>query len=137
MLKADKKLEELTKFKQNKRNVYVDFVKNIVRWGKQTYKLTFIKVGDKRYPYVIIKNIEPLTKIKPLIRAINLNKNDLKWTEYEVNGDVYYVVGIGNLSIKAFKNDEEEPEYFFYNTTEGQYLLTAVSNLLNNQSVLS
>lgn len=132
-----KRLMELQIFKKNKRQVYVDFVNNFVKWGKMNYKLTYIDVGGKKYPYVVIQDIKPMGEIQPLINGVVKNKDKLKFAEYECNGNTYYVTGIGGKSIRAYKNNNIREEFFFYNTTEGQFLLKEISTLLKNQTVLS
>lgn len=125
----------LDKFKRNKRKVYTDFVNGLVKWKKQTYKITYIDVGGKMYPYVVIEDIKPLSEIKEEIKAINFNKDNLKLAEYEINGHMYFIVGIGPIAIKAYKDNAENPEFFGYSTTEGQYILKTLMNFVK-QSVL-
>lgn len=126
-------LMELQKFRKNKRKVFVDFVNGLVKWKNDTYKLKYIKVGEKNYPYVVIEAIKPLSEILMEIESVNHedNKEELKFVEYEVNGNLYYVVGIGPVAIKAIKNDDEEPDFFYYTTTEGQYLLDELVSCLD------
>ena len=124
----------LQRFKRNKRKVFVDFVNGVVNWKDETYRLTYKNVGGKKYPYVVIKAIKPMSEIKQEIATVNneKNKEELKWVEYEVNGNVYYVVGIGPNAIKAIKNDDDEPKFFNYLTTEGQYLLKELISTLDS-----
>ena len=131
-----KRLMELKVFKKGKREVYVDFVNGLVKWGKMDYKLSYIEVNGKKYPYVVIEDIKPLSKIRPIIKSVNENKRELKYCEYESTGNTYYVTGIGGKSIKAYKNNNVQEEYFFYNTTEGQRLLNELLSSLENQTVL-
>ena len=115
----------LDKFKQGKRKVYTDFVNGLVKWKRNTYKISYINVGGKMYPYVIIEDI----------KAINFNKDELKSVEYNINGHVYFITGIGPIAVKAYKDESEKPEFFGYSTTEGQYILKALMNVLQ-QSIL-
>lgn len=127
----DEKLVELSKWKEDKRNVFVNFKNGFVRWRNQTYKLTYIKVDGKAYPYVVVRRIKPLSKIRNEIKTINQRKNELKFTEYEVNGDMYFVIGIGSDAIRAYKNNSSNPEYLRYGTTRGQYLLREIISSLD------
>ena len=126
----------LLDFKKGKRQVFVDFVENIVKWKDETYPIDFIEIEGNRYPYVIMRNIKPLSEIKPLIKAVNFHKEDLKRVEYEVNGHVYFVVGIGPIAIQAIKDDAEEPEFFRFLSTEGQVLLNELMDNLKGQQLL-
>lgn len=125
----------LDKFKQGKRRVYTDFVNGLVKWKKETYKITYVNVGGKRYPYVIIENRIPLSEMKEEIKAVNFNKDELKLVEYDINGHTYFVIGIGPIAVKAYKDESEKPEFFGYSTTEGHYILKALMNVLQ-QSIL-
>ena len=125
----------LDKFKQGKREVYTDFVNGLVKWKRKTYKISYVNVGGKKYPYVILEDIKPLSEIKEEIRAINFNKKELKLVEYDINGHVYFVIGIGPIAIKAYKDNSKKPKYFGYSTTEGQYILKKLMNVLQ-QSIL-
>lgn len=133
------KLEELQKFKKHKRNVYVDFVNGLVKWGKQTYNLTYKNVGGNMYPYVVITKVKPLSEIRPLIKTIceQKNKEQLKGVEYEYNQDLYYITGIGPEAIKFIKNNSNREEYLHYFQTDGQGLLNVLFNSLNGQTILS
>lgn len=124
----------LESFKKDKRQVFVDFVNGIVRWKKRKYDLTYINVGGKHYPYVVLRNIIPLSKLESKINTVCTQKDDLKWTEYQVKDDYYYVSGIGPEAIKASKNGEPE-EYYRYEEEEGQKLLQELMNF-TGQSVL-
>ena len=126
----NQQLVELQSFKKNKRNVFVDFTRGLVEWKRQTYKLKYVKVGDKKYPYVIVEQVKPLSEIKQEIDTINERKDNLKGVEYEVNGHQYFVIGIGPIAIKAYKDEEDEAEFFHYFTTEGQYLLRKLVSTL-------
>ena len=127
----DKKIVELKEWKKDKRNFFVDFPNGLVRWRNQTYKLTYVKVNGKTYPYVVVKEVKPMSRIRNEIKSINRKKNELKFTEYEVNGDVYFVIGIGKDAIQAHKNNSKIPEYFRYETTTGQYLLRKLVSCLD------
>lgn len=120
---VDLKLIELQKFRQGKRQVFVNFQNGIVEWKNNTYKLTYKKVGDKHYPYVVVANIRPLSEIRPLVKQIIKGKSYLKNVEYEMNNHRYFVVGIGPDAIKVYKDDKSEPEFLRYLTTDGQGLL--------------
>ena len=50
-------------------------------------------------------------------------KRELKNISYLIENDEYFVTGIGDKSIKAIKNNNSKPEYFWYNTEEGQKIL--------------
>lgn len=113
----------LLEFKKGKREVYTNWTKKVVEWKNQTFPLSFVNIGGKRYPYVILENIKPLSMIKDDIETINTYKENLKGVEYEVNNHFYFVIGIGKEKIKAYKNSDKEPKYFAYWTSEGQYLL--------------
>ena len=136
MTKADIVKIPLLDFKKGKRNVFVDFVQNIVSWKDETYPIDFINIGGNKYPYVVIRNIRPMSEIRPLIKTVNFHKDDLKRVEYEVNGHVYFVVGIGSVAIKAIKDDAEEPEFFRFLSTEGQELLDELMSNLKGQQLL-
>lgn len=133
-MKNDFKQINLKDFKKDKRNVFVDFINGLVKWKNETYKLTYVNVGGKNYPYVILKNIMPLSSLKEKIRMICNKKEELKWTEYEIYDDSYYITGIGPESIKASKNDENE-KYYRYTTEEGQKILQVLANFVG-QSIL-
>lgn len=133
-MKNDKRQIPLERFKKDKRQVFVDFINGLVKWKNETYKLTYVNVGGKNYPYVILKNIMPLSSLKEKIRTICNKKEELKWTEYEIYNDYYYITGIGPESIKASKNNEKE-KYYRYTTEEGQRILQTLINFIG-QSVL-
>lgn len=124
------KIVELEKFKKDKRQVFVDFTKNLVHWKDKTYRLKYIKVGNKHYPYVILEEVKPLSKIKEDIHKINNNKFALKRRAYKCDDMVYLVTGIGYNSIKVYKNNDIKESYLKYNTREGQYLLEVLVNYL-------
>lgn len=63
----DEKIIELSKFKKNKREVYVDFINGLVKWKNNEYNITYVNVGGKNYPYVVLKKIRPWSEIKPLV----------------------------------------------------------------------
>ena len=130
----NKKQIPLKEFKKDKRQVFVDFINGLVKWKNKTYKLTYVNVGGKNYPYVIIKNKIPLSKLRKKIELICNKKEELKWTEYEIYNDSYYITGIGPESIKASKNNEKE-KYYRYTTEEGQRILQTLVNFIG-QSVL-
>ena len=132
-------LEELQRFRKHKRNVYVDFVNGLVKWGKKTYNLTYKNVGGQMYPYVIITKVKPLSEIKPLIRTVcqSKNKYELKYVEYDYNGHSYFVIGIGPDAIKVIKDDSKRPKFLHYNETEGQGLLNVLVGSLNGQVILT
>ena len=133
----DMEIIELNKFKKNKREVYVDFVNGLVKWKKKEYKITYVNVGGKSYPYVIIKKIRPWSEIKPFVRQINERKDDLKFVEYEMKNHDYFVIGIGKDAIKVIKDyDKEHPEYLRYDTTDGQALLMILINNLSQMAFL-
>ena len=134
----DKELVELAKFKQNKREVFVDFKENLVRWKNKTYNLKIVNVGGTTYKYVEIRNIKPWSMIKPLVQQINhkRNKSYLKYVEYEMNGKDYMVAGIGYESIKVYINDSEKPKYLRYNTQEGQDLLFILVNNIQTRLIM-
>ena len=129
-------LVELQKFKQDKREVVVDFTQKLVEWKNKSYRLTYRNVGGDMYPYVIIENTRPVSEIKPLINQINFNKKKLINGDYEMYNKNYTVIGIGPKAIKVIINDAKEPEYLWYHTTDGQYLLDILVKDLNQLSLL-
>ena len=116
----------LKKFKENKRKVHVDWTKNVVSWKNEGYKLTFVNVGGDMIPYVILNDIKPLSEIKNEINQINKNKKYIKFSEYEMLNNKYFILGIGKIALKVKKNNKEEPEFIKYTSTEGQYLLNKI-----------
>lgn len=121
------RLKSLKTFKKGKREVYVDFTKNIVTWKKEHYKLKIIN----GVPYVAIEEVKPRSKIIYLINAAYKNKRDLKFIEYKVDNNTYYIIGIGDVAIKAYKNDSNRAEFFSYFTIEGQKLLKEITKGLD------
>ena len=133
----DEKIIELSKFKKNKREVYVDFINGLVKWKNNEYNITYVNVGGKNYPYVVLKKIRPWSEIKPLVQQINKKKDDLKFVEYEMKNHDYFVIGIGKDAIKVIKDyDKEHPEYLRYDTTDGQDLLMILINNLSQMAFL-
>lgn len=133
----DMKMIELNKFKKNKREVYVDFVNGLVKWKNNEYNITYVNVGGKNYPYVVLKKIRPWSEIKPFVKQINERKDDLKFVEYEMKNHDYFVIGIGKDAIKVIKDyDKENPEYLRYDTTDGQALLMILINNLSQMAFL-
>ena len=132
-------LVELKKFKSDKREVFVDFKKRLIKWKNNTYRLKYINVDNKMYPYVIITKVKPLSEIRPLIRTINKpeNKEELKFVEYLYNDHRYYLTGIGPEALKVIKDDNEEEEYLHYFETDGQGLLNILISSLNGQMILT
>lgn len=133
----DEKIIELSKFKKNKREVYVDFINGLVKWKNNEYNIKYVNVGGKNYPYVVLKKIRPWSEIRPLVRQINERKDDLKFVEYEMKNHDYFVIGIGKDAIKVIKDyDKENPEYLRYDTTDGQALLMILINNLSQMAFL-
>lgn len=133
----DEKIIELSKFKKNKREVYVDFINGLVRWKNKEYNIKYVNVGGKNYPYVVLKKIRPWSEIKPLVKQINKRKDDLKFVEYEMKNHDYFVIGIGKDAIKVIKDyDKEHPEYLRYDTTDRQDLLMILINNLSQMAFL-
>lgn len=126
-------LKPLKDYKKGKREVFVDWNKNIVTWNKERYPIKFINVGGENIPYVNIEEIKPRSEIKHLINTVNNKdiKKKLKFVEYELNSDTYYVTGIGKDAIKAFKNGETRPKFYNYFSIEGQRLLEKMASTVN------
>lgn len=120
---------ELQKFRKGKRQVFVDFTKDLVRWKNKTYRLRYVKVGETHYPYVIIEEVKPLKEIKDDISKINNAKYSLKRNTYYCNDNSYYVIGIGYDAIKV--EEKNGDRYIRYETTEGQYLLEVLVESIN------
>lgn len=116
----------LSEYKKGKRNVYVDWTRNIVSWKNECYKLTFINIGGEMYPYVVLSDIKPLSELKNKIKEANKNKKYIKFSEYEVLNNKYFIMGIGKIALKVRKNNKEEPEFIKYTSTEGQYILNKI-----------
>ncbi len=116
----------LQTFKKDKREVHVDWIKNVVSWKNKEYKLTFVNVGGNMVPYVILNDIKPLSEIKNEINEANKNKKYIKFSEYEILNNKYLILGIGKIALKVRKNNKEEPEFIKYTSTEGQYLLNKI-----------
>lgn len=116
----------LSKYKKGKRNVYVDWTRNFVSWKNECYKLTFINIGGEMCPYVVLNDIKPLSELKNKIKEANKNKKFIKYSEYEILNNKYFILGIGKITLKVRKNNKEEPEFIKYTSTEGQYLLNKI-----------
>lgn len=121
-----KELIKLKAFKQNRREVFVDFINGLVEWKNKTYKIEFKKIDNQTIPFMVLNDIKPLSEIKKDINKICKYKLELKNNIYSVNGHTYNIIGIGVESIKAYKDTDIQPKYFRYNTTEGQYLLNTL-----------
>lgn len=119
----------LSVWKKNKREVFVDFTKNIVKWKNKKYSIKFVKEECGRTIPCVETGIKSYKEIKDLIVLANKEKEKLKRNEYIVNGDIYFVTGIGGMAIKAYKNYSKEAEFFnFLNSLEGQKLLEKICN---------
>lgn len=118
-----KKQIPLDEFKKGKRNVNVEWINNTVSWNNKSYKLTFVNVGGKNYPYVILSDIKSLSELADKIKKVNKEKYFIKHSEYEILNNKYLIIGIGKIAIKVKKNGKEEAEFIKYTSTEGQYLL--------------
>lgn len=116
----------LSEYKKGKRKVYVDWTRNLVSWKNECYKLTFVNIGGEMYPYVVLNDIKPLSELKNKINEANKNKKYIKYSEYEILNNKYFILGIGKIAIKVRKNDKKEPEFIKYTSTEGQYLLNKI-----------
>lgn len=136
---TNKQLVELKEFKRDKRETFTDWTKNIIEWKNQKYKIEIIEKNGRHIPFVVVENVQPLSAISKQIKSINEyeNKKYLKWAEYECDGDVYYVIGIGPFAIKAYKNHSDWWKWYRYSTQEGQTLLQALMNALDNQVILT
>lgn len=132
----NEKIIELKKFLQDKRNYYIDWTNGLVEWKKKTYQLTYKNVGGDMYPYVIETRVRPLSEIKPLINQINFNKRKLINGDYDMYNKNYKVIGIGPKAIKVLIDENKEPEYLWYHTTDGQNLLDILIKDLNQLSLL-
>ena len=126
-------LKPLKDYKKGKREVFVDWNKNIVTWNEERYHIRFINVGGENIPYVDIEEVKSRSEIKHLINTVNKreNKKQLKFVEYELNSDTYYVTGIGKDAIKALKNNETRPKFYNYFSLEGQQLLKKIASTIN------
>ena len=116
----------LSEYKKGKRNVYVDWTRNFVSWKNECYKLAFINIGGEMCPYVVLNDIKPLSELKNKIKEANKNKKFIKYSEYEILNNKYFILGIGKIALKVRKNNKEEPEFIKYTSTEGQYLLNKI-----------
>ena len=116
----------LNEYKKGKRNVYVDWTRNFVSWKNECYKLTFINIGGEMCPYVVLSDTKPLSEMKKAIEQANKNKKYIKFSEYEILNNKYFILGIGKIALKVRKNGKEEPEFIKYTSTEGQYILNKI-----------
>ena len=147
------KLVELKKFKEIVTNpCFVAWNRGIVTCNDKTYKIRYINVDGTNYPYIevpepkieceyeskkdITIEFDENTNIK--IRCINRpeNKKYLKNCFYDFGNDTYFVTGIGYKSIKAVKNDNAVPEYFWYKDEEGSFLLNKLMNVIGQTSLI-
>lgn len=65
--------------------------------------------------------------------AIIRNKNKIKYTDVEINGDKITITGIGNKAIKYRINDGED-EFAFYNSSEFYFIACEVLKSFENET---
>ena len=144
---------ELNKFKkQISGPCFVSWNRKIVTANDKSYQLTFINCGGKRYPYVEIPDAPKSTVesrykdgIKSFInfgvdknnkiRTIINNKFELKMCSYEYENIDYHVIGIGPEAILAFKGNNENAEYFRYETKTGNDLLNILFHTIEQKTL--
>lgn len=130
-----KVLVKLDKFQRTRREVSINLEDGLVDWKNHTYRIEYVNQNGVDTPYVITKEIKPLSEIKNDIRTAIEHKINLKHDLYMMDGHSYQVTGIGPDAIQAFKDNDNKPKYFRYGSTEGQYLLEVLLKSIN-QSVL-
>ena len=142
------KFVELNTFKKDNQVDFVDWNKPAIKAGGLWYKLKNVNVGGTNYPYVCVPDVirQPKQYTKRVIEfpkettnkinKINENKADLKQVSYLIESNEYFVTGIGKEAIRAYKNDNDEEQYFRYSTKEGKSILNYLYNKIG-QSVLA
>ena len=119
---------KLSEYMRDKRNVHPNFAEDYVSWKDECYRLVY----KDEVPYVQIREILKLSEITKMVRKINEfnNKRNLKGNTFTINGNMYYIEGIGGEAIKASKNGA--PAKFYRYTgprnIEGQELLEVLYN---------
>ena len=139
-------LIELDKFKnKQKEPCFISWARGIVTTNDKNYTLQYVRIGDETYPYVNVPD-KPSVKLESVfkqgkrlliefdeeknnkINTIVTNKQKLKKCSYDVDKDEYYIIGIGDEAIKAYKNNSPKWKYFRYETNEGDRLLNKLYN---------
>lgn len=127
------KLVEYKKFKQ-------EFAKSVTSWIKGTITLENGKVYNIKdiNGKVFVELGKKLANKQEKINTINnpTNKKLLKNCEYDFDGDIYYITGIGYESIKAIKNNNKEEKYYRYNHLEGEFLLDKLSTVIGQITLI-
>lgn len=127
------KLVEYKQFKQ-------EFQKSFTSWIDGTITLENGKVYSIRDidGKVFVELGKKLTNKQERINTINnpRNKRLLKNCEYDFDGDIYYIIGIGYESIKAIKNNSKEEKYYRYNHLEGEFLLNRLSKVIGQITLI-
>ena len=139
--------QPLDKFKKENGIEYISWIKSSVKSHGLWYKIKNINIGGKNYPYVCVP--ENIKQPKPLsirdiklsketvnkINEINKYKADFKGVSFLIDNNEYFILGIGDKSVKAIKNDNDKEEYFWYHTKEGKKLLNHLYGKIG-QSIL-
>lgn len=102
---------KLKDYLKGKRNYSVNMAEDYVSWKDEYHKIVY----RNDVPYVQIRELLSLSEIRRMVQAINEkdNKQNLKGQFVTINGNSYYIIGIGGESIKASKNGDEA-EFFRY-----------------------
>lgn len=130
-----KVLVKLDKFERTRREVSVSLEDGLVSWKNNTYRIEYVNQNGVDVPFVVTKDVKPLSEIKDDIRLCIEHKMNLKNDMYVMDGNKYKVIGIGPEAIQAFKNNNKIPQYYRYSSTEGQYLLDMLLKVID-ESVL-